>query len=86
MSTLSSASTWRRACNTAPEARGLDASLEQYVEQGTAPSAIIGSKFEGQDRLHAMMTRPLCPYPKAAKYKGSGDPNDAANFECQRKE
>jgi Tannase and feruloyl esterase len=63
----------------------LDASLEQWVEKGTAPSTIIASKFEGQDRAHAKMTRPLCPYPQAAKYKGSGDPNDAANFECQRR-
>jgi feruloyl esterase len=28
------------------------------------------------------MTRPLCPYPQAAKYKGTGDTNDAANFTC----
>ena len=63
----------------------VDASLEQWVEKGTAPSTIIASKFEGQDRAHAKMTRPLCPYPQAAKYKGSGDPNDAANFECQRR-
>jgi feruloyl esterase len=28
------------------------------------------------------MTRPLCPYPEIAKYKGSGDSNDAANFVC----
>ena len=62
----------------------VDASLEQWVEKGTAPSTIIASKFEGQDRTHAKMTRPLCPYPQAAKYKGSGDPNDAANFECER--
>jgi hypothetical protein len=60
------------------------ASLEQWVEKGTAPSTIIASKFEGQDETHAKMTRPLCPYPQAAKYKGSGDPNDAANFECER--
>jgi feruloyl esterase len=60
------------------------ASLEQWVEKATAPSRIIASKFEGQDRTHAKMTRPLCPYPQAAKYKGSGDPNDAANFECER--
>jgi len=60
------------------------ASLEQWVEKDTAPSTIIASKFEGQDRTHAKMTRPLCPYPQAAKYKGSGDPNDAANFECER--
>lgn len=60
----------------------VDASLEQWVEKGTAPSTIIASKFEGEDETHAKMTRPLCPYPQAAKYKGSGDPNDAANFEC----
>jgi len=60
------------------------ASLEQWVEKGTAPSTIIASKFEGQDETHAKMTRPLCPYPQAAKYKGSGDPNDAVNFECER--
>jgi len=28
------------------------------------------------------MTRPLCPYPQVAKYKGTGDTNDAANFVC----
>jgi feruloyl esterase len=26
-------------------------------------------------------TRPLYPYPMVAKYKGTGDPNDAQNFE-----
>ena len=61
----------------------MDASLEQWVEKGTAPSTIIASKFEGQDRTHSKMTRPLCAYPQAAKYKGSGDTNDAASFVCQ---
>jgi hypothetical protein len=28
------------------------------------------------------MTRPLCPYPQFAKYKGEGDPKDAASFAC----
>jgi hypothetical protein len=28
-------------------------------------------------------TRPLCPYPQTAQYKGSGDTNDAANFACR---
>ncbi len=28
------------------------------------------------------MTRPLCPYPQIAKYKGKGDTNDAGNFVC----
>ena len=62
----------------------VDASLEQWVEKGKAPSMIIASKFEGQDRSHAKMTRPLCPYPQAAKYKGAGDTNDAGSFSCQK--
>jgi hypothetical protein len=61
----------------------MNAALEQWVEKGTGPGTIIASKFEGQDRTHAKMTRPLCPYPQAAKYKGSGDTNDAASFTCQ---
>ena len=27
-------------------------------------------------------TRPLCPYPQVAKYKGAGSIDDAANFAC----
>jgi len=60
------------------------AALEQWVEKGNAPSAIIASKFAGQDHSHAEMSRPLCMYPEFAKYKGSGDSNDAANFSCAR--
>jgi feruloyl esterase len=29
------------------------------------------------------MTRPLCPYPQVAVYKGSGSTIDAANFSCK---
>jgi feruloyl esterase len=54
--------------------------LEQWVEQGKAPDAIIASHSrEGKvDR-----TRPLCPYPQVATYKGSGSIDDAANFICK---
>jgi len=61
------------------------AALERWVEKGTAPSTIIASKYSGDDKHHPKMTRPLCPYPQAAKYKGSGDTNDAANFVCEGK-
>jgi Tannase and feruloyl esterase len=61
----------------------VDAALEQWVEKGTAPSTIIASKYEGDDHQHAKMTRPLCAYPQTAKYKGSGDTNDAASFVCE---
>jgi feruloyl esterase len=30
----------------------------------------------------ASMTRPLCPFPQAAKYKGTGNFKDAANWVC----
>ncbi len=62
----------------------VDAALKQWVEKGAAPATIIASKFAGEDKTHPKMTRPLCVYPQAAKYKGSGDPNDAANFECAK--
>ncbi len=63
----------------------MHAALEQWVEKGAAPSTIVASKFAADDRQHAKMTRPLCPYPQAAKYKGSGDTNDAASFVCEGK-
>ena len=62
----------------------LHIALEQWVEGGSAPSTIIASKFPNDDESHASMTRPLCPYPESAKYKGSGDTNDAANFVCAK--
>jgi Tannase and feruloyl esterase len=57
--------------------------LEQWVETGVAPTAVIASKLEGMGpAAKVKMTRPLCAYPQEAKYKGSGDTNDAANFVC----
>jgi feruloyl esterase len=53
--------------------------VEKWREQGVAPTTIIASKSEGGKVVE---TRPLCPYPQAAIYKGSGDTNDAANFVC----
>ena len=53
--------------------------LEEWVEQGKAPAQIIASHSTAGkiDR-----TRPLCPYPQVAKYKGTGSSDDAANFAC----
>lgn len=57
--------------------------LENWVEKGTAPSSIIAAKLSSPVPGAApTMTRPLCVYPQAASYKGSGDTNDAANFVC----
>ncbi|HWY05153.1 MAG TPA: tannase/feruloyl esterase family alpha/beta hydrolase [Candidatus Acidoferrum sp.] len=61
----------------------INAALERWVEQGAAPSTIITSKYATDDERHPTMTRPLCAYPEAARYKGSGDTNDAASFVCE---
>jgi Tannase and feruloyl esterase len=61
----------------------VNAGLEQWVEKDTAPSTIIASKYSAEDEHHVTMTRPLCAYPQAAKYKGGGDINDATNFVCE---
>jgi Tannase and feruloyl esterase len=48
-----------------------------WAENGKAPDAVIatGKPFPGR-------SRPLCAYPRHAQYKGSGNPEDAASFEC----
>ncbi|HSP66158.1 MAG TPA: tannase/feruloyl esterase family alpha/beta hydrolase [Bryobacteraceae bacterium] len=54
--------------------------LERWVEQGKAPEKIIASH---STEAKVDRTRPLCPYPQVAKYKGSGSIDEAANFACQ---
>jgi len=56
------------------------AALEQWVEHGTKPASIVASHATSGtvDR-----TRPLCPYPQVATYKGSGSIDAAANFVCK---
>jgi feruloyl esterase len=61
----------------------VELALEQWVEKGIAPNAIVATKYESGDPAKGVkMTRPLCPYPQIAKYKGKGDTNDAGNFAC----
>jgi TonB family protein len=61
----------------------LSLALERWVEKGIAPDKLIATKFvDDKPEKGVAMTRPLCAYPEAATYKGSGDVNDAVNFEC----
>ena len=57
------------------------AAMEEWVSNGSAPAQIVASRStEGKiDR-----TRPLCPYPQIARYKGTGSLADAENFSCAR--
>jgi len=54
--------------------------LDEWRDKGTAPASIVAShSTQGVvDR-----TRPLCPYPQTARYKGTGSTDEAANFVCK---
>lgn len=54
--------------------------LERWREAGTAPEQILAEHVTGNN---VDMTRPLCPYPQVAVYKGVGSTNDAASFSCK---
>jgi feruloyl esterase len=50
-----------------------------WVEKGKAPDSLLASKVIDNK---VVRTRPLCPYPQVARYKGQGSIDDAANFSC----
>ena len=51
--------------------------IQTWVEEKHPPDRVVasGRAFEG-------VTRPLCPYPKVARFKG-GDVNDESSFSCR---
>lgn len=61
----------------------LTVALERWVETGVAPNQIIATKRKtAEPNSEVVRTRPLCPYPQVARYKGSGSTEEAANFAC----
>ena len=66
--------------------------LVNWVEKGQAPDSVTatargagnagGVNADVPAAWAANRTRPLCPYPQVARYKGSGSLEDAANFTC----
>lgn len=61
-----------------PTPTGQLEAILRWVEEGTVPEKLIA---EGRDQNGKIVrTRPLFPYPKMAKYKGSGSTDEAANF------
>ena len=65
---------------TGPDQHDPMTAIINWVEKGKAPESMKASQLENG---RAIRTRPLCPYPKVARYSGQGDINDAANFSCQ---
>ena len=75
-------------CSSGPatdEFNGLTA-LMDWVEAGKAPDQIVATVNPGNQELPAdwskTRTRPLCVWPKIAKYKG-GDKEKAESFRCE---
>jgi hypothetical protein len=62
-----------------PDRNDAVSAVIDWVEKGKAPDVLQASKVaNGQ----VVRTRPLCPYPQVARYKGQGSIDDAANFSC----
>ena len=84
-----SASTWLRLymvpgmghCSggEGPDTFDMMSPLDSWVERGTVPQHIVASKISAGK---VTRTRPLCPYPQVARYKGTGSIDEAANFAC----
>jgi len=79
-------------CSGGPSADQFDmlTPMIAWVEQGTAPDSVIATARDASNAVPnpdvptswgAGRTRPLCPYPKVAHYKG-GDINAASSFAC----
>ena len=65
---------------TGPNQFNALAALERWREAGIAPNQLTASRVTDNQ---VDMTRPLCPYPQVAQYKGVGATSDAANFACK---
>jgi feruloyl esterase len=67
--------------------------LVNWVEKGQAPDSVVasargtgnpaGANADVPASWSAVRTRPLCAYPKVARYSGSGSTELAENFSCQ---
>lgn len=61
-----------------PAPVGLQAAIEDWVERRRAPDQLLASRTSGAE----VVSRPLCPYPRIARYDGQGRPDLAASFSC----
>jgi feruloyl esterase len=69
-------------CNGGPGTDTFDmlAVMRNWVERNQAPGEVPASRVENGK---VVRTRPLCPYPQVATYRGTGSTDDAANFACR---
>ena len=74
--------------NPADPASDILSALDYWVDRRVAPEKIIATKYVNDDRNQGVaFQRPLCPFPKIAKFKGQGtggSTTEASSFECSR--
>lgn len=70
-------------CSGGPATDSFDSiqAMVDWVEKGVAPER-IEAKALPNNAYFPNRTRPLCPHPQFAKYKGTGSLEDSANFQC----
>lgn len=61
--------------------------LDRWSETGVAPDTITGTVGASFAKILAgdfsgTGSRPICAFPKVARYKGKGDPMDPSSFDC----
>ena len=68
-------------CSGGPGPDEIDplAAIRDWVEKGVAPERLIASKRVGGKTVR---TRPICAFPRIARWSGKGSTDDAANFSC----
>jgi feruloyl esterase len=72
-------------CGGGPGPNSFDTlmALENWVERGIAPEAIIATKYVNDNPAQGVArTMPLCKFPEKAQYDGMGDPRVAASWTC----
>ncbi len=74
-----------RHCSRGPGPNRFDllSALDRWVSTGQPPKRIVATKFRDDDPTQGVAkTRPLCAYPKVARWNGTGSVNSADNFSC----
>ena len=66
----------------APALTDMLGALRTWVERGEAPINLQLAEQEAKPPFAVQRTRPLCEWPRWTRYKGAGDPNAAASFDC----
>jgi hypothetical protein len=79
-------------CGGGPGPSSFDAiaAIDQWRDKNQAPEILVAARYAdttavliGGPSGKPLSTRPLCAYPKVARWIGKGSPDEAQNYACQ---